>query len=277
MNNALKKPQISCIIGTYNEEARIARALRHATQWANEVLVIDKSSTDATATIARDMGAKVVTVPFSRQGHEDVISTSAIPTHDWIFFFTPSEVPTQKLIAAMKAAAANDIHAVICVPVLFWSFGINSPNSTWHNCHQPRAYHRRRAVITNTTHANFGCYQNQRVFVPFAEDCFLIHQTHPNAPEFIRSHVDYIAAEARTADLETKLAEARHNIACNDAAFAADPSIEIHKHAWKFYWHGVALSCLDALRRRNVPAEYADRAQIMLNNEWPKRPLTEAL
>jgi glycosyltransferase involved in cell wall biosynthesis len=244
MNN----PPISCTIGTYNEEARIARALRHATQWADEVVVIDKSSTDATAEIARHMGAKVVTVPFSRQGHEDVISTSSIPTHDWIFFFTPGEVPTARLIAEMKNAAASDIHAIICVPVLFWSFGINSPHSTWRNCYQPRAYHRRRATITNTVHGNFACRQAGRAAVPFAEDCFLIHQTHPNAPEFIRSHVDYIAAEARTTDLKAKLAEARHNIACNDAAFAADPLIENHKPAWKFYWHGVALACLTYLK-----------------------------
>jgi glycosyltransferase involved in cell wall biosynthesis len=269
MNN----PPISCTIGTYNEEARIARALRHATQWADEVVVIDKSSTDATAEIARHMGAKVVTVPFSRQGHEDVISIAKIPTHDWIFYFTPGEVPTRKLIAEMKIAAASDIHAIICVPVLFWSFGINSSHSTWRNCYQPRAYHRRRATITNTVHGNFACRENERASVPFVEDCFLIHQTHQGAPEFIRSHVDYIAAEVQTSDLEAKLTEARHNIACNDAAFAADSSIEIHKHAWKFYWHGVAMSCLDALRNRNVSLEYTARAQMLLDNEWP---LTEA-
>jgi hypothetical protein len=43
------------------------------------------------------------------------------------------------------------------VPVVFFSFGINSPHSTWRNNYQPRAIHRRRVGISNTVHANFSC------------------------------------------------------------------------------------------------------------------------
>jgi len=51
---------VSVVISAYNEEAKIARCL-DSVSWADEIIVIDNSSTDKTATIARKAGAKVIT------------------------------------------------------------------------------------------------------------------------------------------------------------------------------------------------------------------------
>lgn len=267
----MSTPKISCVIGTYNEEARITCALTHALQWADEVIIVDKSSTDKTPEIAARMGARVVTVPWSPQGHERVTETMQLPANDWVFFFTAGEIPSRGLIAAMKEAVDTlpDL-ALIMVPVAFFSFGINNPRSVWRNNSQFRAIHRRRASISNTVHANFGCDPANRIIIPMTQGCYLLHQTHATVADFVRSHVDYMSAEAAGAqDLNAKLAEAREMITANEANFSAHPEIEIHAHAWKLYWHGVALHCMEALAGGpTAPIEYLARAERVLAREW---------
>lgn len=65
----LKRPFVSVIIPAFNEEKSIAHVLRAIpAEWADEVIVVDNGSTDATARIARDYGAVVVAQPEKGYG-----------------------------------------------------------------------------------------------------------------------------------------------------------------------------------------------------------------
>jgi len=54
-----QKPKISVAIATYNEEANITSCLEAVKGLANEVIVVDGSSTDETVAIAKKHGARV--------------------------------------------------------------------------------------------------------------------------------------------------------------------------------------------------------------------------
>ncbi len=54
--------KISVVISAYNEEALILECL-HSVDWADEIVVVDNSSQDKTAQIAKESGAKVFTRP----------------------------------------------------------------------------------------------------------------------------------------------------------------------------------------------------------------------
>jgi len=56
--------KISVYVLTFNEQNKIADAIKSVIDWADEVIVIDSYSTDNTADIAVELGAKVVQVPF---------------------------------------------------------------------------------------------------------------------------------------------------------------------------------------------------------------------
>jgi len=55
---------ISIYIITFNEAEKISDCIKTAL-WADEVIVADSDSTDGTIDIAKELGAKVINIPFN--------------------------------------------------------------------------------------------------------------------------------------------------------------------------------------------------------------------
>lgn len=82
-------PPISATIITHNEEAHIARVIQ-SLDCADEVLVVDSGSTDATARIAAELGARVVLHPWEGfAAQKNFASRQA--AHDWILSLDADE------------------------------------------------------------------------------------------------------------------------------------------------------------------------------------------
>jgi len=81
--------KISVYILTFNEAAKI-KAAAESVLWADEIVVVDSNSTDATTQIAEGLGARVVQVPFNGFGE---LRNRAIEAcaHDWIFSLDADE------------------------------------------------------------------------------------------------------------------------------------------------------------------------------------------
>lgn len=81
--------RVSAYIIAYNEADKIAAAI-HSVLWADEIVVVDSHSTDGTAALAEQLGARVVQVPFSSFG-DLRNSAMAACSHDWIFSLDSDE------------------------------------------------------------------------------------------------------------------------------------------------------------------------------------------
>ena len=80
---------ISAYILTYNEAEKL-KAAAESVLWADEIIVIDSYSTDATAEIAGALGARVVQVPF--KGFGDLRNRAVeVCRCDWIFSLDADE------------------------------------------------------------------------------------------------------------------------------------------------------------------------------------------
>jgi glycosyltransferase involved in cell wall biosynthesis len=82
-------PAISATIITHNEGANIARAIR-SLSCADEIVVIDSNSTDATCEIAAALGARVIPHAFEGFAAQKNFS-SAQAQHDWILSLDADE------------------------------------------------------------------------------------------------------------------------------------------------------------------------------------------
>lgn len=86
---------VSVFIITRNEEARLPRTLA-ALGWADEVVVVDSGSTDATVEIARAAGAEVHHREWQGYGPQKVFA-ERLCRHDWILNVDADEVVTPAL------------------------------------------------------------------------------------------------------------------------------------------------------------------------------------
>jgi len=193
-------PPVTFCVPVYNEEARIANVLAHAVCWADEVLVVNKSSTDRTEEIARAYGPKVrvITVPFSPQGQDTADEWFEHASYDWIFLGTCSEVPTRRLISEVRDLLfrSGDCFDLILVPRRMYSLGMHHPNSPWSVSYYPFLVHRRRALITNVIHEHFKAADPSRMTtIAYTEECCVYHFTHPSARRFIETHAEYARVE----------------------------------------------------------------------------------
>jgi len=90
-----------CII-TLNEEANIARTLQSVKGIADEVIIVDSGSTDATVALSQANGAKVFVEPWKGFAPQKN-SALAKATGDWILSLDADEEVSQELAASIAA------------------------------------------------------------------------------------------------------------------------------------------------------------------------------
>ena len=81
--------KISATIITFNEESNI-KAACESVAWADEIVVVDSESTDATREIAESCGARVITNPWPGFGAQKQFAVNRA-AHDWIFYIDADE------------------------------------------------------------------------------------------------------------------------------------------------------------------------------------------
>ncbi|HLP14672.1 MAG TPA: FkbM family methyltransferase [Bacteroidota bacterium] len=266
---------LTYMIPVYNEEHRIAQSLEHALQWADEIIVINKSSTDSTKQLCLGYGprVKVVDIPYAPKGHDDFTSYFSFASNDWIFLGTASEVPTRGLIQQTRALLdeQGDRLELVYVPRKMYSFGIHSPLSPWHISHYPFLVNRRKAVIERTIHENFKPATAAGAGrIDYSEDTCVYHCTHPDAKTFLRDITQYFEAEADgCTDPDAKLRECFENIAKFESQLrSGGEELQGLYCAWPLYWLGTALFVWEKKRGLNVADYYASLKNDVLAKEW---------
>ena len=100
--------KISVTIITLNEESNI-KAACESVAWADEILVVDSGSTDATRAVAESFGARVITNPWPGFGAQKQFAVEQ-SKHEWIFSLDADERVSDELkksIESLKQESNN--------------------------------------------------------------------------------------------------------------------------------------------------------------------------
>lgn len=133
---------VSAVVIARNEEGHIAACLE-SLAWADERLVVDSGSTDATVSLARQAGARLehrdwVSFPDQRN------AAMRMATGDWVFFVDADERATPELAAEIRRVVV----AAAAAPVMYWVprhniiFGKVILHTGWYPDFQPRLFRR---------------------------------------------------------------------------------------------------------------------------------------
>jgi glycosyltransferase involved in cell wall biosynthesis len=145
--------RVSVTIITKNEAARLDAALA-SVAWADEIVVVDAASTDATAAIARRATERVFVEGwpgFPQQKNR----AADLASHDWILSIDADERVSPELAAEIRALLAGGPGARgYRVPRVTRAFGRELRATDWYPDWQLRLYDRRagRWDETHTVH-----------------------------------------------------------------------------------------------------------------------------
>lgn len=94
----MSESKISVVIITFNEAAFIERCIKSVVAIADEIIVLDSFSTDATVTLAKQAGAKVSQQHFRGYGLQKN-DANALASHTWILSLDADEELSPELCA----------------------------------------------------------------------------------------------------------------------------------------------------------------------------------
>lgn len=185
-----------CIV-CRNEADRLGPCLESVT-WANEIIVMDLSSTDHSAALAKEYGATVVRhdpVPIVELVRNDV---AALATSDWILVLDPDERVSCGLAdELLRVAQQADIDAVV-IPRMNYDLGFPPSNPLHRYEPQLRMYRRSKVkwpVIPNT----LPTVPDERLYrLPRRDEFVLIHDRSRNIPEVLERVIRYAPAQAQS-------------------------------------------------------------------------------
>jgi glycosyltransferase involved in cell wall biosynthesis len=115
----LPKIKLSVALATFNEERNLEECLKSVKEIADEIVVVDGSSSDETVKIARSFGAKVMIVPNKPIFHLNKQKAINECRGEWILQLDADEIVTPELAREIKEIA-NDVSQVQ-LPNAFWT------------------------------------------------------------------------------------------------------------------------------------------------------------
>jgi glycosyltransferase involved in cell wall biosynthesis len=138
----VSRQPVSVTIITKNEAARLEAALA-SVAWADEIVVVDARSVDATADVARRASARVFIEDwpgFPQQKNR----AASLASHDWILSIDADEQVSPALAEEIRALlAGGPIAAGYRIPRVTRAFGRELRATDWYPDWQLRLYDRR--------------------------------------------------------------------------------------------------------------------------------------
>lgn len=118
-------PTISVVLATYNEEKNLPACLDSIRDFANEIIVVDGSSTDNTIAIAKHYGAKVKVTSNKPIFHINKQMAIDLATKDWILQLDADERVTLELEKEITSVISDKKSAIngYWVPRKNWFLG----------------------------------------------------------------------------------------------------------------------------------------------------------
>lgn len=123
--------RVSLLISTFNEEGNIGDCIRSAAGFAEDVIVVDMSSTDRTAEEARSAGAIVHVIPRAPFVDPTRNYALSLASGEWILLMDADERLTPELKDELCSIAVEDLADVVEVAFEVHMFGDIIRYSGW--------------------------------------------------------------------------------------------------------------------------------------------------
>lgn len=190
-------PRISVCIVCRNEADRLEPALE-SVSWADEVLLLDLSSTDGSSELGERYGARVITrepVPIVEMVRNELADQAA---HDWVLVLDPDERVSPGLAAELRAVAGREDVDAVVMPRMNCDLGY-PPSDPLHRYEpQLRMYRRDRVRWPEVPNALPRVPEDRLHRVSARDEVVLVHDRSRNIPEVLERSLRYAPLQAKS-------------------------------------------------------------------------------
>lgn len=192
----MPRSKISAFVISYNRADILGTCLR-ALSFADELVVVDKSSTDGSRGIAEAFADQVLTVPWTPTVEETRTLGVSLCRHEWILFMDDDE--------CLSAEAERHIHAELCHPTAeiyefpqrHYILGQHDEGAYYWPEHQVRLFRRGAVTFSGTIHAGIVRHSTRIGRFSAADGVCIHHLSHPDAHGWIEKTNRYTSRPDR--------------------------------------------------------------------------------
>lgn len=144
----MKRKTLSIVLATFNEEENLSECLESVINLADEIIIVDGTSTDRTVAIAKKYGAKVFIKDNPVMFHINKEKALELATKDWILQLDADERVSKSLALEIKKFLTMSEEEII-------SYQQNLPHKMLFHRHQSILEKRDGKIGTEGTYAGF--------------------------------------------------------------------------------------------------------------------------
>ena len=189
---------MTAIVASRNEAHLLPRCLA-ALSFCDELIVVDIDSTDDTAAVARELGARVISHPYVAIADELRPEAIAAAANDWVCLRDPDEVIPPAL-GAQILELFRDIDpdvGLVTGPIQYFFGGRPLRGTAWGGIRVTRVAARRDLIeFPTTVHGKLGRKPGSRdLDIPFTGDNAIEHDWADGYRDVIEKHRRYLKLE----------------------------------------------------------------------------------
>lgn len=188
-------PKLSVVINTINEEVNLPDAIKSVSGLADEVIVVDMKSVDATRTLAKKLGAVVYEhklINYVEPARNFAVSKA---TGDWILILDPDERVSPELSKSIKKILKSPAADYYRLPRKNIIFGKWMKHSRWWPDYNIRLF-KKGAVSWSEVIHSVPMTVGKGLDMESTEDNALIHFHYESVEQFVERLNRYTTVQA---------------------------------------------------------------------------------
>ena len=188
--------KISAFVICFNRADVLATCLR-ALRFADELIVVDKSSTDDSNAIARSIADRVVVVPWSPTVEETRALALSLCQHEWILFMDDDECLSAAAGRRIRAELENPQAAIYELALRHYILGCHDERAYYWPEHHVRLFRRGAISFCGTIHAGITRHAARVVRFPVEQGVCIHHFSNASVAGWIEKANRYTASPDR--------------------------------------------------------------------------------
>ncbi len=190
------RAKLSAVVISYNRSAIIATCLR-ALAFADEIILVDKSSTDDTVKRAAGLVDRVITVPWSPTVEDTRAFAMTQCMHDWILFLDDDECLSPQAVMFIDNELRAPRADIYLLPLRHYILGVHDEGAYYWPEHHIRLFLRGTVGFSTRVHGGIVLLSDRRYTVPADIGVCLHHLSHTDVAQWVEKTNRYTSRPDR--------------------------------------------------------------------------------